>query len=92
MLKGGKIVLMFVKGTLQIFFRRQCNVRIVLGHRARGFMRALISPLKDIVNVFLNGQLVLKEGTFIHNQGESFGSPFFVSWLLCAKGAVAKGD
>ena len=62
MLKGGKIVLMFVKGTLQIFFRRQCNVRIVLGHRARGLMRALISPLKDIVDAFLNGQLVLKEG------------------------------
>ena len=36
----------------------QCNVSIVLGHRKREVMRLLISPLKSIVNAFLNGQLV----------------------------------
>ena len=36
----------------------QCKENIVLGHRSREHMRSLISPLKDIVNVFFNGQLV----------------------------------
>ena len=31
----------------------QCNVNIALGHRADEHMSALISPLKDIINVFL---------------------------------------
>ena len=46
-------------------FLGQCDVIIVLGHRARGLMRALISPLKDIINVFLNGQLVPRETEFL---------------------------
>ena len=36
----------------------QCKENIVLGHRSREHMRERISPLKDIVNVFFNGQLV----------------------------------
>ena len=44
------------------FFRglllEQCKVIIVLGHRSRQLMRSLISPLKSIINAFLNGQLV----------------------------------
>ncbi len=36
----------------------QCKENIVLVHRSRTHMRSLISPLKDIINVFFNGQLV----------------------------------
>ena len=36
-------------------FLAQCNVNIVLGHRKRQHMRLLISPLKGIINAFLNG-------------------------------------
>ena len=44
--------------TTQGTFLEQCKENIVLGHRSREHMRSLISPLKDIVNVFFNGQLV----------------------------------
>ena len=52
-----------MRGTLPLL--GQCNVNIVLGHRKRQHMRLLISPLKGIVNAFLNGQLVLPETEFL---------------------------
>ena len=33
-------------------------VCVLLGHRSRGLMRSLTSSLKNVINVFLNGQLV----------------------------------
>jgi hypothetical protein len=41
------------------FFLAQRKVIVALGQRADGHMSALISPLKSIINAFLNGQLVL---------------------------------
>ena len=37
----------------------QSKVDFALGHRSRQHMRSLNSPLKSIVNAFLNGQLGL---------------------------------
>ena len=33
----------------------QCKENIVLGHRERGLMRSLISPLQGIINALFNG-------------------------------------
>ncbi|MBE5750872.1 MAG: hypothetical protein E7357_00505 [Clostridiales bacterium] len=37
----------------------QRAVYFALGHRSRGQMRSLISPLQGIINALLNGQLTL---------------------------------
>ena len=49
------VLLHTTQGTLL----EQCKENIVLGHRSREHMRSLISPLKSIINAFLNGQLGL---------------------------------